>query len=171
MAQTQANGGYGVTSLFDGVTRSNRLVSRQQESKSKTNKPPQQPTQTNKIWPICESETGETCVRSHYLAHSSKTPALTTSSAARRMPYFQQLDALWPTVARTCRQGVTKAKVKTLTSRPGSMKIEKSCVPVWRALAYLIQIKQKCLTRLYPGIPTSMSEWSQTEQSSPFQVQ
>ena len=83
-------------------------------------------------------------MRSHYLVHSSKTPALTTSSAARRMPYFQQLDALWPTVARTCRQGVTKAKVNTLTSRPGSMKIEKSCVPVWQALAYLIQNCRMC---------------------------
>ena len=55
-------------------------------------------------------------------------------------------------------QGVTKAKANTLTSRPGSMKVEKSSVPVWQALAYLIQIKQKCLTRLYPGIATSMSE-------------
>ena len=38
------------------------------------------------------------------------------------------------------------------------MKVEQSCVPVWRALAYLIQINQKWLTNLYPGIPTVISE-------------
>ena len=38
-----------------------------------------------------------------------------------------------------------QSTANTLTSRPGSMKVEQSCVPVWRALAYLIQIKQKGL--------------------------
>ena len=32
-------------------------------------------------------------MRSHYLVHSSKTPTLTTSSAAHRMPHFQHLMA------------------------------------------------------------------------------
>ena len=139
------------------------------DKKAKKHKqPPQHPNQANKIWPIC-GETGETCVRSHYLVHSSKTPALTTSSAAHRMPYSNT----WCHVANS-NQPCTmcyQSTANTLTSRPGSMKVEQSCVPVWRALAYLIQIKQKWLTNLYPGIPTFISEWIQAEQSSPFQVQ
>ena len=152
------------------ITRSNRLVSGQQKSKGNTNKPPQQPPKPTK---------SDQSVKVRQVKHVC---ALTTWCIAQKPRLSQHLQQLvechtsntWVPCGQQLpgrAQGVTKAKANTLTSRPGSMKVEKSCVPVWRALAYLIQIKQKCLTRLYPGIPTYMSERSQTEQSSPFQVQ
>ena len=75
------------SSVDNSIAQIGQWTKRKQKQ-NKQNRPNNQ-TQTNKSWPIYESETGETCVRSHYLVHSSKTPALTTSSAARRMPYFQ----------------------------------------------------------------------------------
>ena len=150
------------------ITRSSRLVSGQQKSKETQTNPHNNQAKPTKSDQSVVRQVKHVC-------------ALTTWCIAQKPRLSQLLQQLiechtsntWCHVANSNRPCTMcyQSTANTLTSRLESMKVEQSCAPVWRALAYLIQIKQKWLTNLYPGIPTFISEWIQTERSSPFQVQ